>query len=67
LTTKLTSEFKKSPFSGRPPHLACVEVAHQNGTVKVRDSKDPNGPQLSFSEAEWVAFIRGAMKGEFNL
>lgn len=35
----------------------CVEVAARGGGVLVRDSKDPDGPVLSFSDAEWVAFL----------
>lgn len=36
----------------------CVEVAdNQPGTVLVRDSKDPNGPALSFNPGAWTAFV----------
>ena len=37
---------------------ACVEVA-QNlpGVVAVRDSKDPDGPKLLISPAEWQTFV----------
>ncbi|WP_280269806.1 DUF397 domain-containing protein [Nocardia wallacei] len=35
----------------------CVEVAFlPSGVVGVRDSKDPAGPALLFSPAEWDAF-----------
>lgn len=35
----------------------CVEVARNlPGIVAVRDSKDPSGPALVFSPAEWTAF-----------
>jgi hypothetical protein len=46
----------------------CVEVA-QNlpGAVAVRDSKDPGGPVLAFSFAEWRAFAAGVKAGEFDL
>lgn len=33
----------------------CVEVASA-GKVLVRDSKDPDGPQLAFGRAAWSAF-----------
>lgn len=37
---------------------ACVEVATNiAGVVAVRDSKDPNGPMLTVSPAEWRAFL----------
>lgn len=36
----------------------CVEVAADGpGVVAVRDSKDPDGPALVFSPADWSAFI----------
>jgi hypothetical protein len=39
----------------------CVEVASAlsldtPGMVLVRDSKDPEGPRLSFDSREWAAF-----------
>lgn len=47
---------------------ACVEVAHlDNGGVAVRDSKDPDGPTLTFTRHEWDAFVAGARDGEFDL
>ncbi|MEV0154240.1 DUF397 domain-containing protein [Micromonospora sp. NPDC050686] len=37
----------------------CVEVAtNLAGVVAVRDSKDPDGPHLTFPPAAWSAFIR---------
>ncbi|WP_162958796.1 DUF397 domain-containing protein [Nocardia yunnanensis] len=36
----------------------CVEVAFlPNGTTAVRDSKNPTGPTLTFTHAEWSAFL----------
>ena len=44
-----------------------VEVAKNlSGVVAVRDSKNPNGPALIFTPAEWDAFIIGAKEGEFD-
>ena len=41
----------------------CVEVAAGGpGVVAVRDSKDPDGPALIFSPADWSAFI-ASLKG----
>jgi Domain of unknown function (DUF397) len=34
----------------------CVQVADLPGTIAVRDSKDPDGPALIFSPADWTAF-----------
>jgi hypothetical protein len=45
----------------------CVEVAElPDGGVAVRDSKDPDGPKLTFTPAEWQAFIGGVKDGEFD-
>jgi hypothetical protein len=46
---------------------ACVEVANlPDGIVGVRHSKDPEGPVLRFTSAEWQAFLGGARLGEFD-
>ncbi|GAA3569851.1 hypothetical protein GCM10022419_058430 [Nonomuraea rosea] len=45
----------------------CVEVAIDRNRVAVRDSKDPCGPVLHFSAAEWNAFLSGVYAGEFDL
>jgi hypothetical protein len=37
----------------------CVEVALGQPAVLVRDSKDPNGPVLTFSAAGWGVFLAG--------
>jgi hypothetical protein len=34
----------------------CIETATVPGAVLVRDSKNPDGPQLSVSLATWRAF-----------
>ena len=45
----------------------CIEVADlPGGGVAVRDSKDPDGPMLTFTLAEWRAFVGGAKDGEFD-
>ena len=46
----------------------CVEVARNLPlVVAIRDSKDPEGPKLVFTPAEWEAFTAGARAGEFDL
>lgn len=45
---------------------ACVEVARLHSATAVRDSKDPAGPALTFSTAQWAAFTAGIHAGEFN-
>jgi Domain of unknown function (DUF397) len=47
---------------------ACVEVARNlPRIVAVRDSKDPEGPNLAFAPDEWRAFTAGVKAGEFDL
>jgi Domain of unknown function (DUF397) len=42
----------------------CVEVAVQpGGWIGIRDSRDPGGPVLWFTRAEWAAFLGGARRG----
>jgi hypothetical protein len=43
-----------------------VQAAFSDGAVLVRDSKNPQGAILRFTMDEWLAFIDGAAKGEFN-
>jgi hypothetical protein len=51
---------------------ACVEVrtsagkGGEGGSVQVRDSKNPDGPVLTFTNDEWDAFLRGAKSGRFD-
>jgi hypothetical protein len=45
---------------------ACVEVAPADGMIAMRDSKKPGGPVLTYTPAEWRAFLDGAKKGEFD-
>ena len=45
----------------------CVEVALGGESVLIRHSKNPSGLVLSFSRPEWIAFLRGARGGEFDL
>lgn len=36
------------------------------GRVAVRHSKDPDGPAIHCTRAEWEAFLAGARAGEFD-
>lgn len=59
------AEWFKSSHSGSGGD--CVEAAWLDaGLVGVRDSKNPTGPALVFSPAEWTAFTAG-MKGHGGL
>ena len=57
--------WQKSSFSYS--NGECVEVAaFADGTIGVRDSKDPRGPVLKFTLGEMRAFLRGVGAGEFD-
>lgn len=51
-----TSAWFKSSYSGGEGG-ECVEVAAGPGTVHVRDSKDRQGPRLTFTADAWTAFV----------
>jgi hypothetical protein len=55
--------WRKSSFSSLGN---CVEVAANGEQVLVRDSKDPAGPWIRYTAAEWDAFLRGAKNGDFD-
>ena len=52
--------------STRCGNTTCVEVAKVDDTYLVRDSKNPGGAVLSFTEQEWAAFVEGVAAGEFR-
>jgi Domain of unknown function (DUF397) len=57
----------KSSHSG-PTGGNCVEVAFlADGDIAMRNSREPDGPALIFTRAEWDAFLNGARDGEFGL
>ena len=59
--------WRKSSYSGSNGG-DCVEVAAlPDDRLAVRDSKDPDGPNLTFSPAEWRTFITSVKTGEVNL
>ena len=56
--------WRKSSFSVE----SCVQYTElRDGSVGVRDSKDPNGPKLQFNRKEWKAFVDGVKAGEFDV
>jgi Domain of unknown function (DUF397) len=63
----ITGPWVRSSRSG-PTGGNCVEVAFlADGDVAMRNSRDPDGPALIFTKAEWDAFLGGARDGEFGL
>jgi Domain of unknown function (DUF397) len=43
-----------------------VELRRTDEGVDIRDSKDPDGPVLHYTPAEFAAWLDGAKKGEFD-
>lgn len=61
------AQWRKSSYSGGSGGN-CVEVAgNLPGEVAVRDSKDPNGPALLFTPAQWLAFVSAMRSPGFGL
>jgi hypothetical protein len=59
------AEWRKSSWSGGNGGQ-CVEVAVLPGTVGLRDSKDPAGPVLTATPAEFTAFVRAVARGALS-
>jgi hypothetical protein len=61
------AEWRKSTFSGGSGGN-CVEVAtNLPGVIAVRDSKDPDGPALTLTPAQWRSFAAAVRLGELDL
>ncbi|RAY13047.1 DUF397 domain-containing protein [Actinomadura craniellae] len=48
------------------PSDQCVEIAVVPGRVGVRDTKNRGSSQLSFTNAEWQAFLQAAKSGAYD-
>lgn len=46
--------------------VGCVEVDLSLGLVRVRHSRDPDGPKMIYTVEEWAAFVAGVKAGEFD-
>ena len=51
--------------SGHCDTNSCVEVAIADENVFIRNSREPEGSVLTFTRAEWDAFVAGVKDGEF--
>ncbi|MEV5846771.1 DUF397 domain-containing protein [Streptomyces sp. NPDC051985] len=60
MSTTNLAWFKSSYSSGGSGD--CVEVATCPATIHVRDSKNPQGPQLTLSSTTWANFLTHAGK-----
>ncbi|MFC3986129.1 DUF397 domain-containing protein [Streptosporangium jomthongense] len=66
MTPDLTNaKFHKSSLSDQSGN--CIEVAtNLPNLIAVRDSKDPSGPALAFTPAQWRSFIGRVNTGAFD-
>ncbi|MFJ9415136.1 DUF397 domain-containing protein [Streptomyces sp. NPDC101227] len=65
-TNPAARQWVKSSYSGAEHGSDCLEwvpAAIPTGSIPVRDSKHPHGPELSFSTAAWAAFV-GGVRGD---
>lgn len=56
------ARWRKSSYSGTDGGN-CVEAATAPDAVLVRDSKDRDGPHLTFGRQEWEAFAAAVKAG----
>jgi hypothetical protein len=49
------------------PTQDCIEVAVADGSVWLRDSKNPEGPIMVFAISSWQALVTRIRSGEPNL
>ncbi|MEV8016803.1 DUF397 domain-containing protein [Streptomyces sp. NPDC086554] len=54
---EIALEWRKSSYSSSSDPNDCVEVATTPTTIHLRDSKNPQGPQLAFVPAAWGDFV----------
>ncbi|MEU7430777.1 DUF397 domain-containing protein [Streptomyces sioyaensis] len=47
----------KSSYSGQSSGNECIEVATTPDTIRIRDSKNPHGPQLRVRPTTWAEFL----------
>lgn len=44
----------------------CVRVAAHGDEIVVGSTTHPDGPVISYSRAEWAAFVEGIRQGDFD-
>ncbi|MFG2191416.1 DUF397 domain-containing protein [Streptomyces sp. NPDC048639] len=58
------AQWRKSSYSEEVGD--CVEIAALPRAVAIRDSKDPDGPALTFTPAAFTAFVGAAANDRFS-
>ncbi|MGX1849157.1 DUF397 domain-containing protein [Streptomyces sp. NPDC055299] len=49
--------WQKSSYSHQSDGNECIEVATAPDTIRIRDSKNPHGPQLRVQPGTWAHFL----------
>lgn len=62
---EVAAVWRKSNKSDTRPDQ-CVELTALHHAVAVRDSKEPDGPKLAFTRADWSAFTQSVKSGTFD-
>ncbi|GAA1321719.1 DUF397 domain-containing protein [Streptomyces sp. NBC_00378] len=57
--------WQKSSFSGADNNQSCIELAPVDGSIKMRESDDPD-IVVTTSVAKLRAFVLGVKAGEFD-
>ncbi|MGW1404633.1 DUF397 domain-containing protein [Streptomyces sp. NPDC002403] len=57
--------WQKSSFSGADNNQSCIELAPVDGSIKMRESDDPD-VVVTTSVAKLRAFVLGIKAGEFD-
>ncbi|TDC76313.1 DUF397 domain-containing protein [Actinomadura sp. 7K507] len=66
MSTNTSVQWRKSSRSAHEGG-ECVEVADLSPVIGVRDSKDPDGPKLTFTASAWSAFAREVKRSAHDL
>jgi predicted secreted Zn-dependent protease len=45
---------------------ACVQVATDQNSILIRNSRQPDGPLVEYTPEEWHEFVSGVKKGDFD-
>lgn len=62
-----SAKWRKSSRSSEDIDTTCVEVAKLGNVIGVRDSKNPGGPKLAVTRAEFAALTHRVKSGALDL